>query len=107
MEIFSKAEGSGNLISQGSDSTCDTYIEQHESKLLLTSNKVSKSYGGDSDEREIETFNVVPAFCHHEDKGRNNQVNENSPHNENNCARDLCLPLGSSKKTKQNNKKAF
>lgn len=65
---------------------------------LLTSNKISKSYGGDSDEWEIEAFNVIPSFSHHEDKGRNNQMDQDTPNNENSRACNLGFPLWRKKK---------
>lgn len=60
---------------------------------LLTSNKISKSYGSDSDEWEIEAFNVIPSFSHHEDKGRNNQMDQDTPNNEYSRACNLGFPL--------------
>lgn len=65
---------------------------------LLTSNKISKSYGGDSDEWEIEAFNVIPSFSYHEDKGRNNQMDQDTPNNENSRACYLGFPLWRKKK---------
>jgi hypothetical protein len=59
----------------------------------LTGHKVPKANGGDGDEGIVEALNVVPFFCHHEHKGRDHQMDQDTPHDEDGCTRDLSLPL--------------
>lgn len=62
-------------------------------KARLTGHKVAKADGGDGGEGVVEALDVVPLLGHHEHQGRDHQVDEDTPHNEDGCARDLCLPL--------------
>lgn len=59
----------------------------------LTGHEVPKADGGDGDEGVVEALDIVPLFSHHEHKGRDHQVDQDAPHNEDGCARDLRLSL--------------
>lgn len=59
----------------------------------LTGHKVPKANGGDGDEGIVEALDVVPFFCHHEHKGRDHQVDQDAPHDEDGRTCDLSLPL--------------
>lgn len=59
----------------------------------LTSHEVAETDSGDGNERVVEALDVVPLFGHHEHEGRDHQVDQHSPHNEDGRACDLRLPL--------------
>lgn len=59
----------------------------------LTSHKVTEADGGDGNEGVVEALDVVPLLCHHEHEGRDHQVDQDAPYNEDGCARDLRLSL--------------
>lgn len=59
----------------------------------LTGHKVAEANGGDGDEGVVEALNVVPLLGHHEHEGRDHQVDQDAPQDEDGRARDLRLPL--------------
>lgn len=67
--------------------------EVRERRQGLTCHKVPKANGGDGDEGIVETLDVVPFFCHHEHKGRDHQVDQDTPHDEDGRTCNLSLPL--------------
>lgn len=62
-------------------------------RARLTGHKIAEADGGDGDEGVVEALDVVPLLGHHKHEGRDHQVDQHAPHNEDGCARDLRLPL--------------
>lgn len=67
--------------------------QKQEKGGKLTSHKVTKADGGDGNEGVVEALNVVPLLCHHEHKGWDHQVDQDTPYDEDGRACDLRLPL--------------